>query len=121
MDKKDTQREADIQQQVVAMYERHPFPAYTDKFRKTAEEMVLKMRLLGMAEADYTNKRILDCGCGTGEFTCWYAARNNKMTAIDLSGPSIEHARLYAEQNGLDKDITFHQHSVFLANYRAAE
>ena len=69
------------------MYEAHPFPAYTDKFRKASEEMFLKMRLLGLSEDDYTNKKILDCGCGTGEFTCWYASRGNQMTAIDLSRP----------------------------------
>ena len=102
----------EIQRQVVAMYERHPFPAYTDKFRKASEEMVLKMRLLGMDEAEYTHKRILDCGCGTGEFTCWYAARDNEMTAIDLSGPSIEHAKAYAAGYDLQDRITFRQHSV---------
>ena len=56
-----------IQQQVVAMYEKHPFPSYTDKFRKASEEMYLKMRLLGMDEDEYFNKSILDCGCGTGK------------------------------------------------------
>ena len=110
---KNTQmRAADIERQVVAMYERHPFPAYTDKFRKASEEMFLKMRLLGLAEEEYTDKKILDFGCGTGEFTCWYAARGNEMTAIDLSRPSIEHAKAYAEGYGLSDRITFRRHSV---------
>ena len=87
-----------IQEQVVSMYERHPFPSYEDKFRKASEELFLKMRLLGLSEADYTNKKMLDCGCGTGEFTCWYAARGNDMTAIDLSEPSIARAEAYAER-----------------------
>ncbi len=107
-----TGQDTTIQEQVVAMYERHPFPAYTDKFRKASEEMVLKMRLLGLAEAAYTNKRILDCGCGTGEFTCWYAARGNDVTAVDLSGPSIAHAKKYAASYELEDRITFRQHSV---------
>jgi ubiquinone/menaquinone biosynthesis C-methylase UbiE len=94
------------------MYERHPFPAYTDKFRKASEEMFLKMRLLGLTEADYRNQRILDCGCGTGEFTCWYAAQGNDLTAIDLSGPSLRHAQAYAKQYDLEERIEFHQQSV---------
>jgi ubiquinone/menaquinone biosynthesis C-methylase UbiE len=108
-----TQEQAlQIEQQVVAMYERHPFPAYADKFRKAAEEMYLKMRLLGVAAEEYTGKTILDCGCGTGEFTCWYAARGNRMTAIDLSRPSLEHAKAYARQYELDSLIDFQHGSV---------
>ncbi len=103
---------AEIERQVVAMYERHPFPAYTDKFRKAAEEMDLKMRLLGVSETEYTGKRVLDCGCGTGEFTCWYASRSNQVTAIDLSAPSIEQARKYAARYGLDQNITFLKRSI---------
>jgi SAM-dependent methyltransferase len=102
----------DIQQQVVAMYESHPFPSYTDKFRKTAEEIYLKMRLLGIPEQEYRNRRILDCGCGTGEFTCWYAAQGNHVTAVDLSGPSLEQAKVYAEQYDLSDQIDFVRMSV---------
>jgi len=102
----------DIQRKVVAMYEKHPFPSYTDKFRKAAEEMFLKMRLLGVREEEYTSKKILDCGCGTGEFTCWYASRGNQVTAIDLSGPSLQQAREYAEKYDLLDRIDFRQHSV---------
>ncbi len=103
---------AEIQKRVVAMYERHPFPAYTDKFRKASEELYLKMRLLGISEEEYRGKKILDCGCGTGEFTCWYASQGNQMTAIDLCGPSIEHAKAYAEEYDLADRIDFKQMSV---------
>ena len=102
----------DIQGRVVGMYAKHPFPAYSDKFRKASEEMYLKMRLLGLAKADYHNKSILDCGCGTGEFTCWYAAQGNSVTAIDLSGPSLAHAEAYAKSYELADRIKFRQMSI---------
>ena len=41
-----------LQQRVVALCQRHPFPSYSDKFRRASEEMCLKMRLLGMGEED---------------------------------------------------------------------
>jgi len=101
----------EVQERVVAMYERHPFPAYSDKFRKASEEMAIKMRLLGLARQEYHGKRVLDCGCGTGEFTCWYAARRNQVTAIDLCLASLQQAEKYAASYNLD-NITFRQHSV---------
>ncbi|MGB5816945.1 MAG: class I SAM-dependent methyltransferase [Thermoanaerobaculia bacterium] len=103
---------ADIQGQVVAMYESHPFPSYADKFRKTAEEMHLKMRLLGIPEEEYKDRQILDCGCGTGEFSCWYAAQGNQVTAVDLSAPSLENAKAYAEQYDLSDRVDFVRMSV---------
>ena len=101
-----------IQERVVSMYERHPFPSYSDKFRKASEEMFLKMRLLGLTREEHSGKNILDCGCGTGEFTSWYASHGNQVTAIDLSKPSIEQARAYAKSYGLDDKINFVHKSV---------
>lgn len=107
-----TTDDENLQRRVVAMYERHPFPAHNDKFRKTSEEMYLKMRLMGLTEEQYLGKKILDCGCGTGEFTCWYASQGNEVTAIDLSQPSLDHARNYAERYELDDRISFQHMSV---------
>jgi len=102
---------ASLQEKVISMYEQHPFPSVDDPFRKTAEEMDLRLKLLGLRRGDFTNKKILDAGCGTGEYTCWFASQGNDMTGIDLSRPSLERARKYAQGNGFDK-IQFEHQSV---------
>jgi len=102
---------AAIQEKVVAMYERHPFPSVDDPFRKTAEEMKLRLKLLGLSCEDYSNKNILDAGCGTGEYSCWYASQGNSVTGIDLSLPSLERAKAYAHNYGI-QNIKFDHQSV---------
>ena len=100
-----------IQQKVVQMYEQHPFPSAADPFRKVAEEMELRLKLLGLKATEYENKMVLDAGCGTGEYTCWYASRNRHVMGIDLSSTSIERARAYAESYGL-RNTCFQRMSV---------
>jgi 2-polyprenyl-3-methyl-5-hydroxy-6-metoxy-1,4-benzoquinol methylase len=100
-----------LQEKVVSMYERHPFPSVADPFRKVAEEMELRLKLLGLGPGDYHGKAILDAGCGTGEYTCWYAARDNQVTGVDLSSPSIEKAKNYTESYRL-KNVRFERMSV---------
>jgi len=107
----------EIEDQVIAMYEAPPFPSYSNKFRKASQEMYWKMRMLGMASDEYRNKKILDCGCGTGEYTCWYAAHDNEVTAIDLSLGSLECAQAYARSYNLDDRIHFKQKSVLELDY----
>jgi len=102
---------ASLQEKVVSMYERHPFPSVDDPFRKTAEEMGLRLKMLGLRNEEFTKKKILDAGCGTGEYTCWFASRGNDMTGIDLSLPSLELARKYGQRNGFGQ-IQFERQSV---------
>lgn len=55
----------------------------------------------------WQGKRVLEIGCGLGTDTINFARAGAKVTAVDLSGASLELARRRAEL--FDLDITFYQ------------
>jgi ubiquinone/menaquinone biosynthesis C-methylase UbiE len=105
-----------IQARVIRMYEQHPFPSIGEKRGKTESEMALRLCLLGVTRDDYVGRRVLDAGCGTGEYSCWYASQGAHVTAVDLSGPSLRAAADYARREGL-VTIEFQSQSVLDLNY----
>lgn len=79
-----------IQETVVGMYSEHPWPLN----RNAQEEMGWRLKCLGILPEDYRGKRVLDMGCGTGEYALWYAMNGaDRVTGIDLSKGSLELAR----------------------------
>jgi SAM-dependent methyltransferase len=76
-----------IQEAVVGMYSEHPWPLNRD----ADEEMGWRLKCLGIRPADYAGKRVLDLGCGTGEYALWYAINGAaSVTGIDLSDGSLK-------------------------------
>ena len=79
-----------IQDTVVGMYSEHPWPLHRD----TDEEMGWRLKCLGVVPEDYQDKRVLDMGCGTGEYAMWYAMHGaREVLGIDLSAGSLSIAR----------------------------
>ena len=79
-----------IQQTVVGMYSEHPWPLH----RNTDEEMGWRLKCLGVVPEDYQGKRVLDMGCGTGEYALWYAMHGaGEVVGVDLSEGSLAVAR----------------------------
>jgi hypothetical protein len=62
-------RIAAIRERVGGMYTQHPWPGT----RQTDEEMGWRLRVLGVRPEDYTDRAVLELGCGTGEYALWYA------------------------------------------------
>ena len=86
-----------IQETVVGMYSENPWPLN----RRTDEEMGWRLKCLGIAPEDYQGKKVLDMGCGTGEYALWYAKNGAaSVTGIDLSDGSLAIARERKEEMG---------------------
>jgi SAM-dependent methyltransferase len=87
-----------IQETVVGMYSEHPWPLDRD----TDEEMGWRLKCLGVSPDDYRGKRVLDMGCGTGEYALWYAMNGaTHVTGIDLADSSLAIARQRQEKSRL--------------------
>lgn len=107
---------SEIQARIVRLYEEHPFPSIADKQAKVGAEMPIRLRLLGIEPEDYVGRRVLDAGCGTGEYACWYARQGGHVTAVDLSEPSLRRASQYAADQGLS-NMRFLKQSVLALNF----
>ncbi len=93
----------EIQKRVVGMYSKHPWPST----READEEMGWRLRMLGIKKEDFQGKRVLELGCGTGEYALWYAANGAKeVIGVDLSDGSLALANQKKEASGL-KNVQF--------------
>lgn len=88
-----------IQEAVVGMYSEHPWPLNRD----AQEEMGWRLKCLGIVPEDYREKRVLDMGCGTGEYALWYAMNGAAMVkGIDLSDGSLKIASQRKAEGKID-------------------
>ena len=90
-----------IETAVVSMYSAHPSPSHRDKLEFASRQMALRLWCCGIDADDYIGRQVLDAGCGTGEYACWFAAHGARVTGIDLSDGSLSEARAYAGREGL--------------------
>jgi SAM-dependent methyltransferase len=58
---------------------------------------------------DWRGKRVLEIGCGLGTDTINFARAGASVTAVDLSGASLDLARQRANVFGLEDRIKFHE------------
>ncbi|HEX5044809.1 MAG TPA: class I SAM-dependent methyltransferase [Candidatus Polarisedimenticolaceae bacterium] len=95
----------EIQERVVGMYSEHPWPLERD----AEEEMGWRLKCLGIRPEDYVGKRVLDLGCGTGEYALWYAMHGAaSVTGLDLSDGSLRLAR-ERQESGKIRNAEFHK------------
>jgi SAM-dependent methyltransferase len=92
-----------IRETVVGMYSEHPWPLNRD----ADEEMGWRLKSLGIVPDDYQGKRVLDMGCGTGEYALWYAMHGaGQVTGIDLAAGSLAIAGQRQQESGV-KNVEF--------------
>lgn len=96
---------------LVDMYRSHPAPGVRHKVEYASRRMGLRLHCCGVSPDDYVGKRVLDAGCGTGEYACWFASEGARVTGIDLSERALEEAEAYAREEGVD-GVRFEERSV---------
>lgn len=111
--KERTARIADIQARVVGMYSKHPWPGT----RRTNEEMGWRLRVLGVSPQDYTGRTVVDLGCGTGEYSLWYAIHGaRQVIGVDLSDSSLARAREHADRYDV-RNVNFVKQDVLALEF----
>ncbi len=80
--------------------ERFNHPYINQYMRKISQECLIK----------YFNKssHLLEIGCGTGDEAIFFARKNKKVTAIDISPKMIEIAKSKAMKENVEKNIDFY-------------
>lgn len=61
--------------------------------------------LIELESAGKITGRVLDAGCGTGDFSLYLARRGYAITGFDVSSTAIERAKGKAEYHGLDAEF----------------
>lgn len=93
------------------VYTAHPSPGYRDKIEAADRRMRLRLYCCGIDSEDYMDREVLDAGCGTGEYSLWFASNGARVTGIDLSPASLREASSYAERHGIER-VDFEKRSV---------
>ncbi len=107
----EAERRREIESAVVGMYTAHPMPSLLDKLGFADRRMHLRLLCCGVSGGDYVGRDVIDAGCGTGEYACWFAAKGARTTGIDLSPSSLKEAAEYAKSAGL-RNVKFESRSV---------
>ncbi|MGH7797323.1 MAG: class I SAM-dependent methyltransferase [Candidatus Binatia bacterium] len=101
-------RIAGIRERVVGMYTQIPWPGT----RQTDEEMSWRLKALGVSPEDYTDRNVIEIGCGTGDYALWYAGHGARhVTGVDLSDGSLIKAREKAEHHSIN-NVSFLKQDV---------
>lgn len=100
--------------EVKQLYERFPYPSRSHVGTRELEKY-LKWVLPAFGEKElsfFSWKKILDAGCGTGEFATALALHGATVKGIDFSSASIAKARAFAKKMRA-KNIEFERANLF--------
>lgn len=94
------------------LYERFRRNIKSNDKGRLRETLIRDDLLSSMPELEKGGREILDAGCGLGDMSLWLARMGNHVTATDIAGKMVEHAKTHAEQEGLSDRMTVSQRSV---------
>jgi SAM-dependent methyltransferase len=82
-----------ISERVSGFYDTYPFPGKLDAYGPWRELAPKLLAIAGLAPRVLEGARVLDAGCGTGEYARSFAQFGARVTAIDLSAGALATAR----------------------------
>ena len=92
---------ARIRSSVREQYDRYPFPGTLNAYGPWTEIAPTLLTSLGLSPEALRGARVLDAGCGTGEYARSLAHLGANVTALDLSEGALETARRIDREQGL--------------------
>jgi 2-polyprenyl-3-methyl-5-hydroxy-6-metoxy-1,4-benzoquinol methylase len=90
---------ADVADRVRSFYEKNPFPGYEglEEFGDLVNKGNKNPFSVRLLDAIGYNKRVLECGCGTGQLSHFLQLNNNHVLGVDMSlgslGLALEHKK----------------------------
>lgn len=104
----------DVTGKVKSFYEENPFPSYEglEEFSELVNKGSLNGFSSNLLKAVGYNKKILECGCGTGQLSHFLQLNNNHVLGVDMSLASLELAVEHKNRNGLARSA-FAQMNIF--------
>jgi 2-polyprenyl-3-methyl-5-hydroxy-6-metoxy-1,4-benzoquinol methylase len=98
--------------QMNAVYDSKFFARF---FRETSENWINHIKI---TPSFFTNKRVLDAGCGTGEYDICYGLWGAKVYGIDINNYAVRYARQLAHKFNLGNKLTFKTCSLFDVKFK---
>lgn len=104
----------DVTDKVKTFYEENPFPSYEgiEEFGELVNKGTQNRFSAELLDAIGFNKRILECGCGTGQLSQFLQLNNNHVLGIDMSLASLRLAIEHKMRNQLVRSA-FAQMNIF--------
>lgn len=99
---------------VKGFYEENPFPSYEglEEFGQLVHKGSSNPFSSTLLDAIGYNKKVLECGCGTGQLSHYLQLNNNHVLGIDMSISSLKLAIEHKLHNGLPRS-SFAQMNIF--------
>jgi 2-polyprenyl-3-methyl-5-hydroxy-6-metoxy-1,4-benzoquinol methylase len=104
----------EVTERVRSFYEENPFPSYegVEEFGELVSKGQRNPFTRRLLRSIGYNKKILECGCGTGQLSHFLQLNNNHVLGVDLSLGSLALAMEHKERNQLARS-SFAQMNVF--------
>lgn len=110
----DADSPGDVTERIRSFYEENPFPDY-DEFDSLASLMEKARRGVFARLLDEQipfGARVLDCGCGTGQLSCFLGVAHRTVFGTDLSLSSLALAQDFRQRHHLER-VFFLQMNLF--------